>query len=103
MGGCFHVPRVEYQYTIVKCLGKCMSDANVMLWIDLETTDADVNRCEVIEVGAFLTDMNLQPKNLNFSKVYKPTNEGLERLFFEPVVVDMHSKSGLLGDCSRAV
>lgn len=72
-----------------------------MLWLDLETTGTDENRDEIIEVGIALTDRNLDiveehawvcfPENIN------------PLLLMEDVVIDMHVKSGLIGDVLKAI
>lgn len=73
-----------------------MSDIDLMLWLDLETNGDDVECCEVLEIGAFFTDRNLNKLNKSFHTVVRPTAEGLNKLFQNQYVVDMHAKSGLL-------
>lgn len=78
-----------------------MTKPNVMLWVDLETTDTNVNECGVLEIGAFFTDMKLNKISGDFELVVTPTGEHMDRLFREPIVVDMHSSNGLLTEIAQ--
>lgn len=73
--------------------------------IDLETTGSEVDGCEIIEVGAVLIDMSdaraEHPtfKELGrFTSLVQISEEGVERVVANPVVMDMHRKSGLFND-----
>lgn len=68
-----------------------------LLWLDLETTSIDKQRCQVLEVGCIVTDYDLNPV-AGYTEVIRLTKEGLEDLR-KPgnnVAVDMHRTSGLL-------
>lgn len=66
------------------------------LWVDVETTGLDPNMDVLLEVGAVVTDMNLEVLDSK-SWVIRREPKGLPNL--EQVVFDMHSKSGLWSEC----
>jgi oligoribonuclease len=68
-----------------------------LIWLDLETTGLDPVTDKILEVGCVVTDPHLFEVD-RFHAVVK------ERLWLEtidPVVVEMHGKSGLLADVCR--
>lgn len=65
-----------------------------LLWMDLETTGSKEEIEEILEVGAVVTNANLDIIAADQWVVY-PKNE-MRLLRMDPVVVDMHSDSGLL-------
>jgi oligoribonuclease len=67
-----------------------------LAWIDLETTGSDEVADDIIEVGLVVTDESLNPREKRSWTVY-PNRPGL-LLAMDDVVVDMHTKSGLLAD-----
>ncbi len=74
-----------------------------LLWVDLETTGAEENRDEIIEIGAILTDFNFERMDgradRDFSIVIEPSEYALGRMMKNPVVRNMHIHNGLLNDC----
>lgn len=70
---------------------------DLLLWLDLETTDTDETRDGICEVGAVLTDQNLV-EWASFQSLCHPGDEGFGRLLGNPVVRAMHAKSGLLDE-----
>lgn len=66
-----------------------------ILWLDIETTGLDPRRDGIIEVGAILTNSNLEEIH-SYSSVVKPTLRQRRRLMKSDVVWGMHKKSGLL-------
>lgn len=67
-----------------------------LAWIDLETTGSDEVADDIIEVGLVVTDEHLNHRETRSWTVY-PERPSL-LLKMDPVVVDMHVKSGLLAD-----
>lgn len=80
-----------------------MSDATHLLWVDLETTGADVNVDEIIEMYAFITPYEYEDWNLDyyihFDGVFKPSEAAAFRMAGNPVVREMHLKTGLFDEC----
>jgi oligoribonuclease len=71
-----------------------------MLWLDLETTGTDERHDEIIEVGVALTDRDL---NIIEERTWVCFPESTTPLFLmDDVVIDMHVKSGLIGDVLKA-
>jgi len=64
-----------------------------MLWIDLETTGSDLETNRIIEVGAVLTDYNL---NILGSHRAVIGDSSRVTLITDPIVVEMHTKNGLI-------
>lgn len=73
-----------------------------LLWMDLETTGSDEDMDEIIEIGALLTDFELNQVGRTFSQVYQPDDTALGRLIKNDVVREMHTANGLLAECIRA-
>ena len=63
------------------------------VWIDLEMTGLDPDRCAIVEIGLILTGFDLKPVAQMERVVWQP-DEVLDRM--EPFVREMHTKSGLL-------
>lgn len=73
-----------------------------MLWLDLETTGSDSEYDEIIEIGAFLTDPNLEVVGDPFEIVVRPTPFAFDRMMNNDVVREMHLANGLYNDCAVA-
>lgn len=73
------------------------------LWLDLETTGNDVEKDEIIEIGAVLTDHNFDRFDYratrDFSIVIEPSEYALGRMMKNPIVRNMHVDNGLLDEC----
>jgi oligoribonuclease len=71
--------------------------ADRLVWIDLEMTGLDPMHDEIVEIAAIVTDGELTELDAGVSFVVRPTDlailEGMD-----PVVVAMHTESGLLAD-----
>jgi oligoribonuclease len=65
-----------------------------LVWVDLETTGLDPEKDLILEAALVITDNLLQERS-TLSLAVKPAG-GLPPL--HPVVLDMHSKNGLLGE-----
>lgn len=71
-----------------------MSDSNpLFVWLDLEMTGLDLDRCAIVEIGIVLTRGDLVPIAELERVIWQP-DEVLGRM--EPFVRAMHEKSGLL-------
>lgn len=68
-----------------------------LLWVDLETTGVDERLDSIIEVGAILTDTNLNEIDQK-SILVEPTDEAILRLVRNGAVTEMHLANGLLDD-----
>lgn len=72
-------------------------------WIDLETTGSDEATENIIEVGLIVTDATPRLGIHEMRNwVVAPTEPG-KLLRMDPVVIDMHSNSGLLADVLKHV
>ena len=66
----------------------------MLAWMDLEMTGLDPSRHVIVEIATLLTDDDLTIVAEGPDLVVHQPPEALERM--EPVVVDMHTRSGLL-------
>lgn len=65
----------------------------LFVWLDLEMTGLDLDRCAIVEIGIVLTRGDLAPIAELERVIWQP-EEVLARM--EPFVRDMHTRSGLL-------
>ncbi|HVP28695.1 MAG TPA: oligoribonuclease [Myxococcota bacterium] len=70
-----------------------MSSNPTFVWLDLEMTGLDVERCAIVEIGIVVTKADLVPLAELERVVWQP-DDVLGRM--EPFVREMHAKSGLL-------
>ena len=63
------------------------------VWLDLEMTGLDVERCAIVEIGIVITGSDLEPRAELERVIWQP-DDVLGRM--EPFVREMHTKSGLL-------
>ncbi len=66
------------------------------MWIDCEMTGLDLARDALVEVAVLVTDADLNVLGDGVDVVVRPPQEALEGM--DPVVVDMHTSSGLLAE-----
>ncbi len=64
-----------------------------LVWLDLEMTGLDVERCAILEIGIVVTGHDLEPRAELERVIWQP-EEVLARM--EPHVRDMHTRNGLL-------
>lgn len=76
-----------------------MADArnDRLVWVDLEMTGLDLTRDEIVEVAAIVTDGELTELDAGVSFVVRPPDLTILETM-EPVVLTMHTESGLLAD-----
>ncbi|GAA4984275.1 oligoribonuclease [Kineococcus glutinatus] len=67
-----------------------------IVWIDCEMTGLSLERDALVEVAALVTDADLNVLGPGVEVVIAPPAESLEGM--EPVVVQMHTASGLLAE-----
>lgn len=70
----------------------------VLVWLDLETTGLNERRGTILELGAILTNNKLEELSA-WSSVVHPTSYWLDLSHWDPSVVAMHGKTGLLAEC----
>jgi oligoribonuclease len=73
--------------------------ATRFVWIDLEMTGLDVERCAIVEIGCIITGPDLVPIAEVEQAIWQP-DDVLARM--EPFVRDMHTKNGLLERVRRS-
>jgi oligoribonuclease len=66
----------------------------VLVWMDLEMTGLDPDRCAIVEIATLVTDDELEIVAEGPDLVVHQPPEALAGM--EKIVVDMHTKSGLL-------
>lgn len=77
-----------------------MKSADVILWLDLETTGTDPGRDAILEVGGVLTTADPLLREIGwFDWVVVPPAGALDAMADE--VLAMHTTSGLLDDLAR--
>ncbi|HEY8518099.1 MAG TPA: oligoribonuclease [Candidatus Binatia bacterium] len=64
-----------------------------LVWVDLEMTGLDVERCAIIEIAVVLTRKDLEPFAELHRIIWQP-DEVLDRM--DPFVREMHTTNGLL-------
>jgi oligoribonuclease len=67
-----------------------------IVWIDCEMTGLDFDNDQLVEVACIVTDNELNELDDGFEVVIKVPQEKIDAM--EPVVVQMHTASGLLSD-----
>ncbi|MFB9378563.1 oligoribonuclease [Kineococcus gynurae] len=72
-----------------------------IVWIDCEMTGLDLEKDALVEVAALVTDADLNVLGDGVDVVIKPPAAALEDM--DPVVVDMHTSSGLLAELEHGV
>jgi len=77
------------------------TQADRIVWIDCEMTGLDFKKDQLVEIACIITDANLEPVDEGFQVVIKTTAEILENM--DPVVVSMHTESGLLPEIPNGV
>lgn len=73
-----------------------LESANMLAWIDLEMTGLDPDLHVIVEIATLITDDQLNLVAEGPDLVISATEEQLEKM--DPVVVEMHTKSGLLDE-----
>ncbi|MFO0549528.1 MAG: oligoribonuclease [Polyangiaceae bacterium] len=66
---------------------------NRLVWVDLEMTGLDPERCVIVEIATIVTDDELNVVELGPNLVIHASEEQLAQM--DPVVVAMHERSGL--------
>ena len=65
-----------------------------LVWLDLEMTGLDPERCVIVEIATIVTDGELEIIAEGPDLVIHATDEQLEQMV--PIVQEMHTRSGLL-------
>ncbi|MEK6344515.1 MAG: exonuclease domain-containing protein [Curtobacterium sp.] len=75
--------------------------AGTLLWLDAETTDLDCSSTAILEVAAIITNDQLE-EVARLETLVRPPADLLQRLQERPVVLEMHTRSGLLHELMTA-
>lgn len=70
-----------------------------MVWLDLETTGLDHHNAHILEIAVVVTDNDLVEKG-RFHRVLRIPKQVRQSL--EPIILEMHTKSGLLAEVDQA-
>jgi len=71
-----------------------------LVWIDLEMTGLDPDNDVILEIACIVTDGSLDEAHDGPNLVLHATEDQLSRML--PIVVDMHTKSGLINDVPKS-
>ena len=75
-----------------------------LLWWDCETTGLDHVVDPIVEVAVLVTDMHLNEiEGKRFHTLVDPGSWGMERLFGNAYVMEMHTKNGLVDEMKRGL
>lgn len=74
--------------------------SQLVLWVDLETTGLRADLYKILEVGAKVTNEKLETVDI-FHKIAHYKLDYIDSLM-EPIVKEMHTKSGLLAEVERS-
>ena len=85
--------RFFYAHEMAK---NALESANMLAWIDLEMTGLDPDLHVIVEIATLITDDQLNLIAEGPDLVISATEEQLKKM--DPVVVEMHTKSGLLDE-----
>ena len=77
------------------------TQADRIVWIDCEMTGLDFKNDQLVEIACIITDAQLNPVDEGFQIVINADQEILDRM--DPVVVTMHTESGLLPEIPNGV
>ena len=81
-------------------MGEAMNERDPkMVWLDLEMTGLDVDRCAIIEIGLVITGKDLEPLAELERVIWQP-EEVLLRM--TPFVREFHKTSASLGDSTAS-
>lgn len=72
-----------------------MAKPQAFLWLDLETTGLDLEKDEILEIGAIVTDFDLKPY-FGYAETLGLTSSAKARIMENEYVRNMHIKNGLL-------
>jgi len=75
-----------------------MTNGGRLVWIDCEMTGLDLDHDALVEIAVVVTDSELNVLGEGVDIVIKPPDESL--LDMNPVVLEMHTTSGLLDELS---
>ena len=75
-----------------------MPGPQYLLWIDLETTGTDLAQDRILEIGAIVTDSDLNEEE-HYHGIVRLTPDEPDATISDPVVRNMHTRNGLLDDC----
>ena len=77
------------------------TQADRIVWIDCEMTGLDFKNDQLVEIACVITDAELNPVDDGFQIVIKADQTVLDHM--DPVVVTMHTESGLLPEIPNGV
>ncbi len=78
-----------------------MSDADRLVWVDLEMTGLDPKQHVIVEVACVVTDAQLNPLDGGISRVVYADKAQLALM--DNIVINMHTQSGLIHEIPKGI
>lgn len=78
-----------------------MSEADRLVWVDLEMTGLDPKQHVIVEIACVVTDAQLNPLDGGISRVIFATEAELSLM--DAIVVKMHTESGLVTEIPNGI
>lgn len=78
-----------------------MSEADRLVWVDLEMTGLDPKQHVIVEVACVVTDAQLHPLDSGISRVVYANEAQLSLM--DAIVVNMHTQSGLITEIPTGI
>jgi oligoribonuclease len=78
-----------------------MSDADRLVWVDLEMTGLDPKQHVIVEVACVVTDAQLNPLDGGISRVVYADEAQLALM--DNIVINMHTQSGLIHEIPKGI
>jgi oligoribonuclease len=72
-----------------------------LVWIDLEMTGLSLERDEIVEIAAIVTESDLTEIDSGISLVVRPSQEALDNM--DAYVTNMHTESGLITEIPQGI
>lgn len=73
---------------------------DALLWMDVETTGLDTNRCSILEIGLRCTSMDATREHARLEAIIHISRETM--LAAQLPALDLHLNNGLLAQCETS-
>ncbi|XP_046747291.1 oligoribonuclease [Diprion similis] len=96
-GGCAHFSSTTIFDTVNMNILQKLTMADHLVWIDMEMTGLDVEKCHIMEIACLITDSNLDIVSKDLHLVVHQPDDIL--LAMDDWCTAQHSKTGLTAEC----